>query len=153
MNITGTFQHSYSSFRRLSMAALGKARFGMWISGGLILLLAVTTDAFQDSPVLYAAPLVIVFPELIAYLSWRQQRKILTEPVHYEINETELYTRAAHSESRLAWSGLTWVKSTKHGWLLKTGVMQVVLPRPAFSPEEQATIEAFLKTAPVKVKS
>lgn len=153
MNITGDFQHTYRSFRRLSMAALGRARFGMWVSGGLMLLLLLAFDSGERNPFLYAAPVVIALPELIAYLGWRQQRKILTVPVHYEINETELYTRAAHSESRLAWAGLTWVKSTKHGWLLKTGAIQAILPRAAFSPADQATIDAFLKAAPVKVKS
>ncbi|GAA1590830.1 YcxB family protein [Actinoplanes couchii] len=153
MNITGTFQHTYSTFRRLTMAALGKARFAMWVSGSGILLLLLTTDTGKDSPWMYAMPLVIVFPELIAFLTWRQQQQILAEPVHYVLNETELHTRAAQAESRLAWAGLTWVKVTKHGWLLKTGAMQAVLPRAAFSPEDQATIDAFLATAPVKVKS
>ncbi|WP_430781105.1 YcxB family protein [Actinoplanes sp. G11-F43] len=154
MVITGRFQHTYQSFRRLSLASLGKSRFGMWAGGALLTLVVVTTDLGRDQPWMYGfAPFMIAVPELVAYLSWRQQKKLITVPVEYEITETALHVRAAQSESRLDWAGLTWVKRTKHGWLLKTGAMQAILPRDAFTPADQATIDAFLAAAPVQVKS
>ncbi|GGN40695.1 hypothetical protein FHR83_006978 [Actinoplanes campanulatus] len=84
---------------------------------------------------------------------WHQQRQTQAHPVRYEIDETGVRIQSAHSDSRIAWAGLTWVRTRRHAWLLKNGVVQSAIPRAAFSPEDQAAVDAFLTKGAVRIKA
>ncbi|MDI6100548.1 YcxB family protein [Actinoplanes sp. NEAU-A12] len=142
MNVTGSHQFGYREIRRVSMEALGKKRYGMWILGALLLLCtALKPEGAGLLP--WFAVFMLAFPDLIAYVTWHPQRQINAHPVHYELDDAEIRIRTISSEVKLAWAGLTWIRPYKRMWLIRHGAAQTVIPRAAFSPEDLVTLDAF----------
>lgn len=159
MNITGNHQYTYRTYRRAYRETSGSAsRIILWTVGSLVLALVLLLIMASGFSVNMLKPLALILfcfalPELVALLTWNLQRKDAGQPATYELNDEGIKMSTATAETTFTWSGLHWVKVKRHTWLLRKGIGQVLVPRAAFSPEDQAAIDAFLKTAPVKVKS
>lgn len=159
MKITGSHQYTYRTFRRAYRETAGRVTpVILWIGGGLALglvLLVIVVTGFSPAMLkpLALGVFCLALPELFALLTWNLQRKDAGQPARYELDDEGIRMSTATADTTFTWSGLHWVKVRRHTWLLRKGLGQVLVPRAAFSPEHQAAIDAFLKTAPVKVKS
>lgn len=91
---------------------------------------------------------LIAFPDLAALLSWIPQRKMLARPFRYEISPDGLLIRTPSSRTEVAWPGISQIRFGKHAWLFKHGAAQIPVPRAAFGPDEQHSIDQFLATRP-----
>ena len=146
MKITGEHRFTYRTFRHVVLDSIPRRWLLQGVGVvGLALILAFGYDA-DRLLLLVGLTLCVVFPELLVLLSWSPQRQQASGVTHYELDESGVRVRTATSDVSTTWSGMKWVKTKRHAWMMRTGVTQLPIPRAAFSPEDQATIDAFLAT-------
>ncbi len=151
MNISGDHQFTFVTFRRVSIEAVPLRRLLRGVgAAGLVLLLVFGFDRDTLVPLL-SCVFCLAFPELIALVSWLPQRHQASQVTRYDLDETGVRVRTPSSDVHLTWVGMTRVRSHRHAWLLRHGVTQLPVPRAAFRPEDQVTIDAFLADRPTKV--
>ncbi|MEV4536474.1 YcxB family protein [Asanoa sp. NPDC049518] len=60
------------------------------------------------------------------------------------MNTSGVDIETASSRTQIDWSGITRIRRRRHTWLLKYSMSQIPVPRAAFSPEDQQTVDDFL---------
>jgi hypothetical protein len=151
VKITGDHQFTYRTFRLVCLEAFPRRRVLQGVGAiGLALVLLTGVESDKAIPIVGLA-FCIVMPELFALLSWFPQRQQANQPTQYELDDTGLHVHTATSDVRVTWSGVTWVKTHRHAWMVRNGATQLPIPRAAFSPDDQATFDAFV-AARVAVK-
>jgi hypothetical protein len=144
VKITGDHQFTYRTFRLVCLDAVPRRRLLQGIGAvGLLMILAFGYESDRLF-LLFGFALCLTFPELIALLSWYPQRHQAGGVSHYEIDDTGIRVRTATSDVSLTWSGMTWIKPQRHAWMIRHGMTQLPIPRAAFSPEDQAALDAFV---------
>jgi hypothetical protein len=150
VHATADLQLTYPVFRNMVLDTLGKSGRRPRVFG-LIFLPLVTLLGFLGGfegriiLLLGVGLLFVAFADLIVLLSWLPQRKMLTAPLHYELSATGLLIQTPSSRTEVAWSGISQMRTGKHAWLFKHGPAQLPVPRVAFGPEEQQSIDQFLE--------
>ncbi|MEV6305009.1 YcxB family protein [Actinoplanes sp. NPDC051861] len=153
MHAIADLQLTYGLFRKMVLDTLGKSARRARIIGLVQLPLATVlgfAGGFDGRALLMigVGVVLVVFPDLVAVLSWAPQRKILTTPLHYEISAAGVLIQTPSSRTEVAWPGISQIRTGKHSWLFKHGATQLPVPRVAFSADEQHSIEQFLAARP-----
>lgn len=149
MHATAEIQLTYRLVRQMVVDTIGKPGRRVRI-GGVVLLVLQTllglVGGFGTQAIVMIAVgvLLITIPDLLTLLSWIPQRKIMATPVRYEISAVGVLIGTPSSRTEVAWPGISQIRFGKHAWLFKHGAAQLSVPRIAFGPEEQRSIDQFL---------
>ncbi|BCJ43953.1 hypothetical protein GCM10010168_67560 [Actinoplanes ianthinogenes] len=149
MQISGEYGYTFGWLRRMFAAMFPRSR-QMRIAGGALTVFFALFLAFDDeertrSFWLVLTGLILTFnPEALAALTWLTQRKHIATPMRYILTEAGAEIQGVNSSTRVSWSGLAWVRLLPDMWLLRNGAASIAIPRAAFTPADQATVDAFL---------
>ncbi|WP_245673840.1 MULTISPECIES: YcxB family protein [Actinoplanes] len=145
----GEYRFDYRSFRRMAVQALGRRVIAGRIAVGILVPLVVLLGLASDFDsrivkVLLACAAILAIPEIYALLGWQGQRSLNTGPVSFTLTDLGIRITAAGSDTHLGWTALTSITARRSVWVLRHGPVRNLLPRAAFTPDEQAAIDTFL---------
>lgn len=153
MLLVGELVMDYATFRRMAFAQLGRK---VWLFPvlGLLLFLLAFTPLFAGAsfthrlPILFCGISFLAFYDLVIARGWRQMRKIAGPRWRYEISDSSVSIHTSQTDVTVRWNVISKARVIPHAWVLRlVGTRKsLAIPRAAFSAEDGAQVDLFIKT-------
>jgi hypothetical protein len=153
VSVTGDIEITYPVFRRMTLSFLG-VRLVLLRLFGLLVAGFAFWQALAGTSISFAGPAVlcvVVFglPELIIWIIWRVRRDRIAGPNRFRVNASAVDVHRPAGGTRVDWADVTRVRRGRHAWsVTRTGFRALVIPRAAFSPEDQRRVNDFFLSHP-----
>jgi hypothetical protein len=151
MPVTGELVLDYATYRRIVFAPGGRGRWLLPIMGAVILLwqgvLALAGGGLGAILLSIAGLIIIFLPELLVLVGWQQVRRLRAQSWRYEVTDTSVGIHTSQTSVTVAWDGISRARIRPHAWVYTVASTRrsLVVPRAAFSSEEQAEIDRFAR--------
>jgi len=153
--VTGEIDITYPVFRRMALSFLGVRLLLLRLFGALVIVVmlsaAFTGDTSAGS---FIGPIVlglVVFggPELGIRIAWLARRDAVAGPNRFEVSASAVDVHRRSGDLRVEWADVARVRRGRHSWSVRrAGLRQLLIPRAAFSPEDQTRVNDFFLAHP-----
>jgi hypothetical protein len=153
VSVNGEIEITYPIFRRMILSFLGVRVVLVRVFGVLVLAFAFW-QALAGTSMSFVGPAVlcvVVFgvPELIVWIIWRARRDRVGGPNRFRVNASAVDVHRRSGDTRVEWADVTRVRRGRHAWsVTRTGFRALVIPRAAFSAEDQRRVNNFFLSHP-----
>ncbi|MGI8648270.1 MAG: hypothetical protein DLM55_04385 [Acidimicrobiales bacterium] len=153
MLLVGEFVPSYTTYRQVALAPLGRKVWLFRVLGLLFFLLAFpplfagASFTRPSLPILFCGIFFLVAYDLLVALGWRQMRKVAERLWRYEISDSSIGIHTLQTDVTVRWDGISKARISPHAWVLRlVGTRKsLAIPRAAFSAEDQTQVDQFIK--------
>jgi hypothetical protein len=153
VSVTGEIEITYPVFRRMVLSFLGvrvvAARIFAVLILGFTLWQALAGNSFPYIvPILFSV-LLVGMHELIAWIAWQVRRDKVAGPNRFRVNASAVDVHRPSGDTRVEWADVARVRRGRHGWSVRrSGFRVLVIPRAAFSAEDQRRVNDFFLSHP-----
>jgi hypothetical protein len=145
--VTGDIDITYPVFRRMALSFLGVGLVILRILGGLVVLAA----AAQGSLVVAIVVLLLVAggPELGIFIAWELRHEQVAGPNRFQVSATAVDVRRRSGDLHWEWADVARVRRGRYSWTVRrAGLQELMIPRAAFSAEDQSRVNDFFLAHP-----
>jgi hypothetical protein len=135
-------------YRRMVLSQFGKR---VWVYRAVGMAIAVCAGLLQairwstSGLLTLALGLFLAFIyEIAAALGWSKMRSVPGRRYSYMITDHSIGIHTQVSDVSLRWDAVVRVRTSSHGWMIRTTVGGVVIPRVAFTEEARSEIDRFI---------
>jgi YcxB-like protein len=153
VSVLGEIEITYPVFRRMVVSFLG-VRVLLVRLFGLLVLGYAFWQAVAGTHISFVGPAVLCFvvfgvPELIVWITWRVRRDKVAGPNRFRVNASAVDVQRPSGGTRVEWADVTRVRRGRHAWsVTRTGFRALMIPRAAFSAEDQRRVNDFFLSHP-----
>ena len=153
VSVTGEIEITYPVFRRMVLSFLG-VRVVVGRVAGVLALGFALWQAVAGNPLAVVVAIVfcvVVFgsPELIAWIAWQVLRDQVAGPNRFRVNASAVDVHRPSGDRRVEWADVARVRRRPYAWSVRrSGFRVLVIPRAAFSAEDQRRVNDFFLSHP-----
>lgn len=153
MLLVGELVLNYATYRQMALAPLGRKVWLFRVLGLLFFLLAFmplfagASFTHPDLTILFCGLFFLVAYDMLVALGWWRMRKLAEHQWRYEISDSSVGIHTSQTDVTVRWDGISKARTRTHAWALGlVGTRRfIVIPRAAFSAEDQTQVDQFIK--------